>query len=92
MSGRKTTLAAEVWGSQEKSLHSPGWAPDIVVGEQGTCSPGFYFRQTGDKNVFFATGIMFPQTELLIGKMKRGMYGQWWLLFAFQQAFSLFLH
>lgn len=32
----------------------------------GACSPEFYFKPTGGKNVFFATGRMFPQTELLI--------------------------
>lgn len=31
-------------------------------------SPGVYFRLAGDKNAFFATGRMLPQTELLIGQ------------------------
>lgn len=44
--------------------------PDIVAGKLDTqaCSRRFYFRLAGDKNAFFATGRMLPQTELLIGQ------------------------
>ena len=50
--------------AQQRGLPPP--FPGCSSRAAGACSPGFYFRPTGGKNVFFATGRMFPQTELLI--------------------------
>lgn len=60
--------------ANEESLHPNSTLPATTppppqpppAGEQSACSPGFYFRPTGVKYVFFATVRMFHQTELLI--------------------------
>lgn len=52
------------FNAQQRGLPPP--FPGCSIRAAGACSPGFYFKPTGGKNVFFATGRMFPQTELLI--------------------------
>lgn len=69
MSTGRTASVAEIWGEPgEGAQQSRLGSPDVVAGAQDAPSPGFYFRLAGDNNVFFATGRMLSQTELLIGQ------------------------
>ena len=54
------------WRNQCTAEGAASPSPGCSSRAAGAGSPGFYFKPTGGKNVFFATGRMFPQTELLI--------------------------
>lgn len=85
----ETTGWAEVWGWGGIMAQQPGQGPRMQEQGAAACSPGFYFRRTGGKNVFFATGRMFPQTELLIGRDEKRNVQPAVVTAAFPAAFPL---